>query len=70
MTNPLAHGSLAALAAVSARDSDAFGQAFATLTASCNACHLAGDVPFVQVDVPLQRVSSVRLTPPSSGQHD
>lgn len=50
-------------AAASARDSDAFEKAFTTLTATCNACHQAEGVSFVQVAVPRQRVSSVRSTP-------
>lgn len=52
-------------AAVSARDSHAFEQAFATLTASCNACHLAEDAAFIQVTTPQQRVSSIQPPPPA-----
>lgn len=50
-------------AAVSRQDADAFGQAFQSLTATCNACHLAEKVPFIHVAEPEQRVSSVRSQP-------
>ena len=54
--------------AVSAEDADAFGQAFQTLTATCNACHLAEDVPFIHVAIPAQRTSSIRRRPGSADQ--
>lgn len=53
-------------AAVSVHDADAFQQAFQNLTATCNACHLAEDVPFIKVATPTRRVSSIRLDPGSA----
>ncbi|MCK9489991.1 MAG: hypothetical protein M0Q42_11505 [Xanthomonadales bacterium] len=53
-------------AGVSAQDATAFEQAFATLAASCNACHLAEDVSFIRVATPAQRVSSIRSDPESN----
>lgn len=50
-------------AAVFRQDADAFGQAFQSLTATCNACHLAEEVPFIHVAEPEQRVSSIRSQP-------
>jgi hypothetical protein len=52
--------------AVQARDRGAFAPAFATLTATCNACHQAEGVAFVTVHVPAQRGSPVHfpLSPP------
>lgn len=46
--------------AVEARDPEAFDKAFAHLTATCNACHLAEQVGFIHVAVPDQKRSSVR----------
>lgn len=47
-------------AAVDARDPAAFKTAFTQLTATCNACHQAEDVAFIQVATPTQRRGSVR----------
>jgi len=49
--------------AVQARDPAAFDAAFAQLAASCNACHRAEDVAFIQVGTPSQRLGSVRAAP-------
>lgn len=49
--------------AVTAQDQDAFGQAFQTLTTTCNACHLAENVAFIHVATPEHRVSSIRRLP-------
>jgi cytochrome c556 len=46
-------------AAVERSDEAAFASAFATLTQTCNACHVAEQVPFIQVAPPTQRHSPV-----------
>lgn len=46
-------------AALEARDAAGFEPAFATLTATCNACHTAEQVAFIHVAAPTIRVSPV-----------
>ena len=55
--------------AVERRDIAGFAEAFTVLTQTCNACHVAEQVPFVQVATPSQRVSPVgpRAESPSTG---
>lgn len=43
-----------------ARDAAGFEPAFATLTATCNACHAAEQVAFIHIAAPTIRVSPVR----------
>jgi hypothetical protein len=43
---------LALQAAIKAKDSARFSQAFAKLTAACNSCHGAADVAFITIQVP------------------
>ncbi len=45
--------------AIEGRDSAAFDAAFASLTAACNACHQAEQVPFIRVEPPAIRASIV-----------
>lgn len=54
-------------AAVEARDAAAFDPAFAHLTATCNACHLAEDVRFIHVATPTHRTSAIRAYPHDDG---
>jgi cytochrome c556 len=49
--------------AVEANDPGAFDAAFTTLTQTCNACHQAERVPFVQVRPPTVRTSPVLAAP-------
>lgn len=49
--------------AIDARDAAAFDSAFAHLTATCNACHLAEDVRFIHVVTPTHRTSAIRAYP-------
>jgi hypothetical protein len=55
--------------AVEHRDGAGFAEAFTELTQTCNACHVAEKVPFIQVVVPSQRVSPVgnRVNPTEAG---
>jgi hypothetical protein len=46
---------------VERQHSEAFAEAFTGLTNTCNACHVAEQVPFVRVAVPSQRMSPVRM---------
>lgn len=46
-------------AALEARDAAGFEPAFATLTATCNACHTAEQVAFIHIAAPTTRVSPV-----------
>src|SRR5690606_7993248 len=57
-------------AAVDARDAAAFDSAFAHLTATCNACHLAEDVRFIHVITPTHRTSAIRAYPHGDGRDD
>jgi cytochrome c556 len=50
--------------AVARKDAAAFAEAFATLTQTCNACHVAEKMAFVHVVPPVQRVSPVRVPAP------
>jgi hypothetical protein len=52
-------------AAVASKDADAFARSFETLTATCNACHQAEQVPFIHVRPPAQRGSVVHLAVPA-----
>jgi hypothetical protein len=45
--------------AIGRRDAAGFDAAFTTLTATCNACHVAERVPFVHVELPRVRLSPV-----------
>jgi hypothetical protein len=45
--------------AIGRRDAAGFDAAFTTLTATCNACHVAERVPFVHVEPPRVRLSPV-----------
>lgn len=47
--------------AIARRDTPGFAQSFAQLTQTCNACHVAEQVAFVQVAPPPQRQSPVRV---------
>lgn len=42
---------------IAQRDSENFREQFRALTASCNSCHVAEDVGFIQVGVPEARIS-------------
>jgi hypothetical protein len=46
-------------AALESRDAAAFEPAFATLTATCNACHAAEQVAFIHISAPTTRGSPV-----------
>lgn len=52
--------------AIEAGDAAGFASAVTTLTSTCNACHRAEQVPFIQVRPPAQRASPVYLTPPAA----
>lgn len=49
--------------AVEAQDPALFAERFANLTAACNACHAAEQVPSFEVRQPVERRSSIRFTP-------
>lgn len=58
---PFLVGSLAALEqAIAARDGSRFDEGFEALTAGCNACHAAEQVPFFRVVPPAVRASVLR----------
>jgi hypothetical protein len=64
---PFLVGSLSALEqAIAARDGSRFDESFEALTAGCNACHAAEQVPFFRVVPPPVRTSVLRggLTTP------
>lgn len=46
-------------AAITAKNAEAFAPAFSTLTATCNACHQAEQVPFITVRPPTVRFAPV-----------
>jgi hypothetical protein len=48
-------------AAIDKRDGAALDGALASLTATCNACHRAEEVPFITVAPPTVRVAPVRV---------
>jgi hypothetical protein len=52
--------------AVTAKDSGGFALAYRTLTASCNACHVAEKVEFMWVDAPSKRESVIRGPRPAA----
>ena len=41
-------------AAIDAKSATQFNEAYATLTASCTACHTAAKKPFIEIKVPIQ----------------
>jgi hypothetical protein len=47
-------------AAVGQQDPGAFAESFAFLTQTCNACHVAEKMAFIQIALPSERQSSVR----------
>jgi hypothetical protein len=51
------HSLPAVIAAIEARDADAFTARFGELTASCNACHRAEDVAYINIVPPGTRLS-------------
>lgn len=46
--------------AIAAQDRDNFMSAFNSFTQACNTCHTAEDVPFITIEVPVERVSPVK----------
>jgi hypothetical protein len=58
---PFLSGPLAAMeTAAAARDPELFAARFRDLTAGCNACHKAEEVPYFEIRPPETRVSPVR----------
>lgn len=47
--------------AIAQHDASGFATAFGSLTATCNACHLAERVPFIRIAPPLTRTSIVSV---------
>ena len=52
-------------AAVKAKDSSQFGNAFADLTTACNACHEAARVGFIRIQIPTASPFSNQIFEPS-----
>lgn len=49
--------------AIEKKDAAEFATQFQSLTAACNVCHAMEEMPFVQIQPPEYRASSVRYRP-------
>jgi hypothetical protein len=53
---------------VERRDEAGFAEAFAALTQTCNACHVAEQVPFVRIAVPSGHAPPAGAVPTAPGR--